>query len=343
MTRGSFLLVLALFLAGDSLPARLSDQEFWRLTSDLSEPAGSFHSDNLLSNEIRFQTVIPTLTQTARAGGAYIGVGPEQNFTYIAALRPRLAFIVDVRRGNADLHLLYKALFELSSNRVDFLARLFSRKRPAGLAANASVAEIFDALGAAESSEQVFSENLAAIRNQLVTVHRFPLGEDVKRIEAIYRVFFLSGPRIRYSPEGSFGGTVQPTYADLMVATDAAGRARSYLASERAFGFVRDLQLRNLIVPIVGDFAGSKAIRSVGAYLKGRRATVSAFYVSNVEEYLHPAGAWPAFCANLARLPLDDESTLIRAVRAESAGQGPGFVPRLAALTAEVQSCVARP
>ena len=115
------------------LPARLTDQEFWSLIDDMSEPSGTFRSDNLLSNEGRFQYVIPELVEAARPGGVYMGVGPEQNFTYIAATRPAIAFIVDIRRANLDLHLMYKALFELSADRADFVSRLFSRKRPLGL------------------------------------------------------------------------------------------------------------------------------------------------------------------------------------------------------------------
>ena len=75
-------------------------------------------------------------------GGAYIGVSPEQNFSYMAALQPRIAFILDIRRENLDLQLLYKALFELSADRADFVSRLFSRPRPAGLASSANVKEI---------------------------------------------------------------------------------------------------------------------------------------------------------------------------------------------------------
>ena len=103
--------------AADKLPTRLSDHEFWDLVTEFSEPNGTFRSDNLLSNEVRFQFVIPELVQIAKPGGVYLGVGPEQNFTYIAAIKPALAFIVDIRRGNLDLHLVYKALFELSSDR----------------------------------------------------------------------------------------------------------------------------------------------------------------------------------------------------------------------------------
>ena len=110
--------------AAGGVPSHLSNQEFWRLVTELSEPGGSFRSENLLSNELRLQYVIPDLVRTAPRGRAYIGVGPEQNFTYIAALQPSIAFIVDIRRGNLQLQLMYKALFELSADRAEFVSWL---------------------------------------------------------------------------------------------------------------------------------------------------------------------------------------------------------------------------
>src|SRR3954471_14401402 len=143
-----------------------------------------------------------------------------------------MAFIVDVRRGNLDLHLMYKALFELSADRADFVSRLFSRRRPDGLSAASTAAEIFNAFAQVEPNERYSTETLAAIRNQLVTEHRFALsGDDLTRIESIYKVFFLAGTKIQYSPYGSFGGTVQPTYAELMTATDMAGQSPGALAT----------------------------------------------------------------------------------------------------------------
>src|SRR5262245_51803203 len=115
-----FAVVLALcFLLGigwsaEQLPTRLTDEAFWKLVTDFSEPDGRFVSDNFVSNELATQHVLSDLTQDRKAGGAYLGVGPEQNFTYIAALRPKIAFIIDIRRQNMIEHLMYKALIELS-------------------------------------------------------------------------------------------------------------------------------------------------------------------------------------------------------------------------------------
>jgi hypothetical protein len=326
-----------------SAPAlQLSNQEYWKLMSELSEPGGSFRSDNLVSNEIRFQDVIPELLRTTRPGGVYLGVGPEQNFTYIAALRPRMAFIVDLRRGNVALHLMYKALFELSVDRVDFVSRLLSRRRPEGLTSASTARDIFSAFATVEPNDRFMIENLAAIRHQLVTEHRFPLsGDDLMRIESIYKVFFLAGTKIQYSPYGSFGGTVQPTYGELMTATDAAGQARSYLADEQTFGIVKDFERRNLLVPVVGDFAGPKALRAIGRFVSQRGGAVSAFYVSNVEEYLRQDGAWFRFCGNVAALPLAGGASFIRAVRGTEPGSpGEGFVMRLDSMAADLRQCV---
>lgn len=324
----------------DKTLGRLADTEFWSLMTRLSEPDGHFRSDNLVSNELKFQWVIPEMLRRERPGGVYIGVGPEQNFTYIAALKPRLAFIVDVRRGNTDLHLMYKALFELSRDRADFVSRLLSRPRPDGLTAKSTAAEIFTAFSAVEPNDGLLNATLVEMRHQLRTVHRFPLtGDDLMRLEAILRVFHLAGTKIQYSPYGSFGGTTQPSYAELMAATDEVGEPHSFLASEALFEVVRDLERRNQVVPLVGDFAGPKTLRAIGDYARTQGVMVSAFYISNVEEYLQPAQHL-AFCRNAASLPLATDSTFIRAVRGDTLNpSNEGFVNQLAPMLDETARC----
>jgi len=338
---------VAVSFAAGQIPARLADQEFWTLLSSLSEPNGSFRSDNLLSNELRHQFVIPELKQTATPGRAYIGVGPEQNFTYIAALQPSIAFIVDIRRGNLQLHLMYKALFELSTDRADFVSRLFSRKQPDGLNASSTAVEIFRAYADAEASSALYDRNLKAIDAQLSGRHGFALSnEDIAGIEYIYHAFFTFGPAINYSSTEGVGaaGNARPTYADLMTTTDTDGRAHSYLASEEAFAAVKSLEARNLVVPVVGDFAGPRALRGVGAYLNSKSTVVSAFYVSNVEQYLRVERIWGAFCGNAARLPIDDTSIFIRAGRGgRYARGGTAMTAELANMAMEIDGCDRRP
>jgi hypothetical protein len=325
------------------LPNRLTNSEFWTLMTSMSEPDGNFRSDNLVSNEIKFQWVIPELLRRVRPGGVYLGVGPEQNFTYIAALKSKVAFIVDLRRGNTDLHLMYKALFELSADRADFVSKLLSRPRPDGLTATSSAADIFAAFATVDPSERMLNATLASVRNQLTTIRRFPLAaDDLMRIEAIARVFLLAGTKIQYSPYGSFGGTTQPTYAELMAAADEMGEPRSFLANEPTFLFIKDMEQRNVLVPLVADFAGPKTLRAIGDYARRRGATISAFYVSNVEEYLQgPASR--AFCANVSSLPLAADSVFIRAVRGDTLNAAvEGFVNQLAPMLDETRRCGGR-
>jgi hypothetical protein len=306
-------------------PSQLSDEEFWRVATDFSEPNGYFRSDNLTSNELGFQYVIPDLLARTRQGGAYLGVGPEQNFTYIAAVRPAVAIIFDIRRGNMLVQLMYKALFELAKDRADFVSMLFAKPRPPDLGASATAAELFMALDV-PADAALYERTLAAIRDRLTKTHRLNLSaEDLRGIEYAYRAFFMSGFAVRR----------WPTYDELMTQADTHGVNHSYLASEARFGFMKDLESRNLVIPVVGDFGGPKAIRGVGDYLTKHGLTVTAFYLSNVEQYLYQDGKRTAFCHNVAALPLDGSSTFIRST---SRGGG-GFLSSLGGMASEVKDC----
>ena len=294
-----------------SLPARFSDTEFWQLVERFSEPDGYFDSDNLISNEDGFQAVVPQLTSTVRPGGVYLGVGPDQNFTYILAARAKAAFITDVRRGNLHVHLLYKALFELSPDRADFLAHLFGRRRPAGLGVTSTAAELLTAYRSIAPDRTFQNQTARAVADRLTGGARFPLRpDDMPAIAAIHAEFVAAGPDLRFV--SSRGGNWYPTFMDLQVATDRRGLAHGYLATETQYTRVRDLERANLIVPVVGNFGGARALREIGRYLKTNGETVSVFYTSNVERYLFRDGLWDDFVANMTSLPIDASSTLVR-------------------------------
>jgi hypothetical protein len=320
-------------------PAALTDQQFWSLSKEWSENDGFFRSDNLLSNETSFQYIIPDLLKATKQGRVYMGVGPEQNFTYIAALKPAMAIIIDIRHGNLDVHLMYKALFELSKDRADFVSRLFSRKRPAGLTAQSTPAEIFSAYQMAEGNKDIYEENLKAIEDLLQKKHGFSLSSgDLEGVRWALGNYYQFGPSINYNSSLSAnippaivgatganrGGNNGATYASLMISDDGRGQFRSYLATEENFAFLKDLESRNLVIPVVGDFAGDKAIRAVGHYLKSIDAMVSAFYLSNVEQFLIQDGKWNTFCSSVSTLPLDETSFFIRSGRGPNSFGGGG-------------------
>ena len=278
----------------------------------MSEPDGFFRSDNLVSNEDTFQYVIPDLQRVVKPGGVYVGVGPDQNFTFIANLKPAIVFIPDIRRGNLHMHLMYKVLMEESPDRADFLSRLFSRKRPDGITAGMPVDRLFDAFAEVPASKALYDDTRQLIRTSLHKRHGFKLTEiDDSGIDFILGNFYSFGPFLQYS-SAPVGRTRYPSFAELQMATDGAGVARAYLATEENYRAVRDLQRRNLIVPMVADFAGPKTFRAIGAWVRERGGRVTTLYTSNVEQYLFQEQKWDAFAANVAALPLDETSTLIR-------------------------------
>ena len=339
--------------AAGTTPKALTDREFWNLSKDSSEQDGFFRSDNLLSNETSFQYVIPDLLKTVKPGRVYLGVGPEQNFTYISAFRPALAIILDIRHGNLDVQLLYKAIFELSTDRADFVSRLFSRKRPERLTAKSTAAEIFDAFLTAEGDKALYEENLRVIEDRLTTKHGFPLSDgDREGIRWAFSNFYRFGPAISYGSSlsagappaivGSTGGGGRgsgATYADLMTADDGQGQHRSFLANEENFAYVKDLEDRNLVVPVVGDFGGDTAIRAVAGYLKRIDASVSAFYLSNVEQFLEQDNKWNKFCTSVSTLSLDDTSVFIRSGRGANGFGGGVQNSSSTRILADLQPC----
>jgi hypothetical protein len=226
----------------------------------------------------------------------------------------------------------------MSANRAEFVSKLFSRKQPEGLSEKSTATQIFRAYLNADPSKELFDSNLKAVIDHLKTKHKFALSDgDLDGIEWALSNYYRFGPSIYYNSSdaasapdivgalGNFGGGRGGrggnfvSYADLMTADDGTGLERSYLANEENFMVLKNLETKNLLVPVVGDFGGPKAIREVGKYLKGVGATVSAFYLSNVEQYLSQDGKTSAFFGNVATLPVDESSRFI------STGGGGGF------------------
>jgi hypothetical protein len=203
--------------------------------------------------------------------------------------------------------LMYKALFEMSPNRAEFLSRLFSRPLRSTPSPEASVDQVFNSLSPGNGSPQLLAQNVQAIKENLQKTHGYTFnGKDLQTIDYIASLFTRYGPDAHLTTYGT-------TYRALMRANDGTGNNRNFLASESSYQFVRDMQRKNLIVPVVGDFAGPKALRAVGRYLQEHAAEVTTFYVSNVEEYIQsPRETWTGYCRNISALPINASSTFIR-------------------------------
>jgi hypothetical protein len=311
--------IAALFIAISAIGGDARQQKttgFAAQIEALSEPGGYFDTDNLISNERSYLQVLPDLERPDVRGGAYVGVGPDQNFSYIARLRPSIAFILDIRRDNLLLHLLFKAVFEQARTRIEYLSLLFGRPMPGSAEhwRTDPVERLAEYIDAAPPER----ESLAARRERLETAIRrygIPLSAgDMATIAKFHGTFIAAGLALRFESIGRPPQSHYPAYRDLLVATDALGRKGNFLATEDSFQFVKSLEGRDLVVPVVGNLAGPTALAAIGTVLKRRGEPLSAFYTSNVEFYLAREGTLDRFLDNLSRIPHKRGAVIIRSV-----------------------------
>jgi len=296
----------------------LSISEWSRLSRDMSEEGGYFRSDNFTSNETPYLQIVDKLKELGATGGAYLGVGPEQNFTYIAKVRPKIAVLFDIRRQAVIQHLMYKAIFYHSPTRAQFLSLLLSRPIPKEKipAVEASPAELVAFFDQAVADEKSYTANLALIRKTIVEDFQYPLSAgDVDRLAYVYKTFKTEGLEIAFRID-SFGdpgrGGYFPALKDLILQTDLNGKLGNFLAVKDDYDFVRSLQRKNMVLMVVADFGGTKGLAAVADYLKKNSYTVTTFYTSNVEQYLFEGGTFEAFVNNVRKFPLNEKSLFIR-------------------------------
>lgn len=309
---------------------RATDTAFGALVARLSENAGYFDSDNIISNEASYLQISSQLAKVGTRGGVYIGVGPDQNFSYVALIRPAVAFMLDIRRDNLLEHLYFKSLFAVSRNRLEFMCRLFGKPVPAdadrwtgrqiGLLIDYLERNPVDSAAAAETRR---------LTNARIAAFGVPLdARDRAMIERYRSEFIADGLDTRYSSIGRNNRMDYPTFRQLLLATDRAGKPQNYLEEEDAYQFVRSLEQRDLVVPVVGNVAGVKAVKAIGQYATEHHLVISAFYVSNVEQYLLSRdGGFDDYARNVIALPHDSASVIIRSYFGRLGIPHPLYVP----------------
>jgi hypothetical protein len=296
-----------------TLPGKPPSRPLHELIEQLSERDRYYFSDNYVSNETSLLQVAPLLERLP-PGGAYLGVGPEQNFSYIALVRPEVAFIVDIRRRNMLLHLLYKAIFEEATTRSHFLTLLVGRPHDAknDPGAQADVARVIEHAEAHPRDRELWRASHARLVERIATSYRVSLTlADRTALREAHQAFYDGQLDIQFELHMK----TRPRYPKLrdqlaMPAPD--GQKLGFLASEERFRFVQRMQAEHRIIPLVGDFAGSKALPGVSSYLRENAIKLSVFYVSNVEEFLFEDKLWPKWIDNVQALPTDDNSVFVR-------------------------------
>ncbi|HKX27780.1 MAG TPA: hypothetical protein VJ302_08825 [Blastocatellia bacterium] len=297
-----------------TLERSLTGEQFAQLVEKFSEPNGYFDTDNLISNEASYLHVLGRMRQMKISGGAYLGVGPDQSFSYIAQIRPEIVFIVDIRRDNLLQHFLFKSLFQLSRNRMEYLCLLFGKPVPADLKTwdSRPIQEIVAYLEKAPAKRELLDGTRSTIQ---AAVKNFGPKLETSELETIGRIhaaFFDGGLDLKFTSKNRPPRHYYPSYRDLLLEKDLTGKLGNYLANEEDFLFLKSLEERNLVIPVVGNLAGDHALKSIAQFLAERGVRVSAFYTSNVEFYLMRGDDFDRFAGNVKMLPRDEKSLLIR-------------------------------
>jgi hypothetical protein len=287
------------------------------LIARLSEATGSFPSDNFVSNETSYLDVVSALRDPVLRGRAYVGVGPEQNFTYVALLEPAIAYIVDLRRGNLLEHMVLRACLEAGETRLGFLSALLSRQPRRASGADGGdgpeggdFASLAAAFASAPPDRVLLDRGLTRSLALLDRLHVTRAPGDDEQLARILEAFFARGLSLSFEMRNS--GLPFPTLGHLLALHDPTGVQGSFLATEEGYRGVRRLVLANRVVPVVGNLAGTHALAGVAADIRARGLLLGALYVSNVEQYLFDDGTYPAFVDNVRAMPRDDASLIVR-------------------------------
>lgn len=294
--------------------AEADAKRFADLVNDLSEPDTYFFSDNLITNETSYLQIADELQAQAQSGAVYVGVGPEQNFSYIARARPSTAFIVDIRRANTLLHLLYRAAFESAESRAHFVALLLGRAHDTGStnAAGADVDAVLAAATSGDANETTFAAAHDALMKRISSYGVKLSKEDSSAIQKMHHAFYEDQLAIRFELHEK-NGRAYPTLREILQTRSPSDKNGSFLASEEDFRFIQTMQREGRVVPLVGDFAGDHALPQLASYLQSEGKTVGVFYVSNVEQYLLEPKAFAKWVRNVKALPKNDKSIFVRA------------------------------
>ncbi|MEI8270433.1 MAG: hypothetical protein WCG45_03615 [bacterium] len=261
-----------------------------------NESTFEFPAENIISNELSYQHV---LTDLNIRHGCYLGVGPDQNFTYISHVKPNIALLIDIRRNGFLQNIFYKALFEISKDRSEFLSNLFGKQLT-----GSCIFELINQIDYGINHIDVTDK----IINAIMTFGLCLTESDFVSIRNIHQMFIDNGLNIFYTTHKNTN-TKFCTYRSLLLETDKFGNKKNYLVSDENFQIVKILQDNNLIIPVHSDICN---LHEISQFLFEIKETVSVFYTSNSEYYIWVLGKMDEFVESVKSLPISKESVIIR-------------------------------
>lgn len=297
------------------------------------EPS-NYQLDCFVTNELAYNDVLVECLPTGTTG-AYVGVGPCQNLTYIGALRPRLAFVVDARIDNLLEHLMFKLLFERAETPAEYLGLLLSRDLGSSHAVGSEPEAVVAAVEKCPVSPELFRTNLAWLRTEMSD--RWPLTDlHRNRIDRLYGEFFRRQLDItNVDAETTENLDEIANLRDVISARTSHGINLHFLTDAERYAVVRQLQRDDRVIPLLGNLGSGETTDRINELLRAYGESISTFYVSNIEEHVlqryriegdritarpNPEGlltgeagaAYDTMIGHWARLDTDTDALLIR-------------------------------
>lgn len=291
--------------------------EFVGLLKDLSlKPTGPESVDNLMTNEDSIASVMDQAASEVPQGTVYLGVGPDQNFSLIAATKPHMALIIDYRKKNQLLHFFHLALIHLSNDRTTYLEKFWARDSQPQPELTLKTPDPSDSQLSSFVKSPFKPDMLKTLQNDVITflsAWEMLTTDDFDNIRRIQARLAGPGPKARF-----LALKMYPEIQSLIQAKTRSGKPGHWLASDDHYQTVRNLVTRYQLLPIVGDWAEKpgtnvkSTFRQLSAWLISKRLQVGCIYISDVEFFLMRGSHFSKYIANLSRLPLHHEARVVR-------------------------------
>lgn len=305
-------------------------------STERSVPPANYASDCFVTSEAGYNDVLVKRRPAAgTTTGAYLGVGPCQNLSYAGALRPRLVLVVDARMDNLLEHLIFKVLMERAATPLAYLGLLFGREPAVAGPLPPGPGPLLAAFDAAPVAPAAHAGTVRWIKKELAG--RWDIGSAYHaRIDHLCGEFFRRQLDITSVAAALLANlNPVPSLRDVIRARSSYGVNLHVLTDAERYGYVRELQLADRIIPMLGNVVSADTIAQVNEVLREAGERLSHVYLSNLEEFLlgrylldesrvaskpnptgllvgEHAGAYRALLARLSELDAGPDAALIR-------------------------------
>ena len=229
-------------------------------------------------------------------GGAFVGVGTDQNYLLAAWAQSSVLILMDFDREIPTLHEIYAYFFSISDTPDVFLkrwARTYASDSAEKL--NTHFTTIAEAIARQEAARKNLSED-----------------RSVKYIKRRVRRYVRHRVKIYKRIRGLIWRRLSKTkskYQKLKIDT--------FLSKQEQFDHIRDLWASGRVIAVRGDLTANQAMITIAQSIRKIGESLNILYLSNAEQYFPLT---PEYRRNIIQLPWGTSSYALRTMAWGSLG-----------------------